>query len=288
MPDYIDWFVNRDKQYQGFLKMLARETPKTLMLVEASSEMGKTWLIQRIRHYCGENDIPAMHVDFRDRRAYDYLSLVRTARDQIGEQHFNHLTATINNFTGVNITLSNANTGSSGGVNVSGGAVNAQDIAGRDVIKDNQFYIQADSDMQRRAAEIKINDAFFFCLTELLKTKKAVAFLFDSFEDVTTEAENWLNDYLLSKMRESQLEKAIVVIAGRKVPQLGETAKAIVAKTGLDLFTEEHVKEYIVNRRKIEGLDLETVFKTSRGFPGLLAKMADAAGMGNKSDEEWL
>lgn len=287
MPDYIDWFVDREKQYQGFIKMLAHETTKSLMLIEAPAEMGKTWLIQRMRHHCGENDIPTLQIDFRDRRAHDYLSLVRSARDQIGGESFNSLTQTINNFTGVNITLTNASSGS-GQVNVAGTTVNAQEVAGRDIIKDNQFYIQTDSDMARRAAEIQINDSFFACLKEVAKTKTAIVFLLDSYEDVTAEAENWLTDHLLLKLREGQLEKVVVVIAGRKVPQLGESAKAIMAKTGLDLFSEDHVKEYILTRRKIEGLDIDTVFKTSRGFPGLLAKMADAAGMGNKSDEEWL
>ena len=113
-------------------------------------------------------------------------------------------------------------------------------------------------------------------------------FLFGTFLSFKSICIVWLNDNLLLKLREGQLEKVIVIIAGRKVLELSESAKAIMAKTGLDLFTEDHVKEYIVARRKIEGLDLATVFKTSRGFPGLLAKMADAAGMGSKSDEEWL
>ncbi|MEK7276994.1 MAG: hypothetical protein AAB427_06565 [Chloroflexota bacterium] len=287
MPDYVDWFVDRDKQFQGFLKMLARETPKSIMLVESPSDMGKTWLLQKMRHHCAGNGVPVLYVDFRDRRPYDYLSLVRLARDQMGGGHFNPLTAAINSFTGVNITLSTA--GGSGGVSVGDGATaQAQDIAGRDIIKDNQFFIQADSDVSRRAAEIQINDSFFACLAALLEEKKNAVFLFDSYEEVAPEAEAWLRDNLLFRARENQLAGVVVIIAGRKVIEPGTEEKEYVARTGLDLFTEEDVREYISGRRKITELDLQTVIKTSGGMPGLLAKMADVAAIDKQSDAEWL
>jgi hypothetical protein len=290
MPDYIDWFVNREKQYQGFQKMLAGETPKSVMVVEAPADMGKTWLIQKMRHYCGENSLPALSVDFRDRRPHDYLSLVRLARDQMGAEFFNPLTTTINNFTSVNVQITTG--GGGGGVTVntadSSSAQVGGDVAGRDIIKDNQFFIQADSDIARRAAESQINDAFFAGLTQLVAAKSHAVFLFDSCEDITTEADRWLKDYLLARVPAGTLAKAIIVLAGRKTPELGETLKEYVARTGLDLFTEDHVKEYIVDKRKITGLDLATIYKTSGGQPGLLAKMADVAGLDTEKDEDWL
>lgn len=292
MPEYVDWFVNRAKQFLGFQKMLARETPKAVMLIEAPAEMGKTWLIQWMRHHCREHDVPAMHVDFRDRRAYDYLSLVRLARDQMEARYFNPLTEVINRFTAVDVNIALQSTRPARPVDVrvgdisdiSGGEVI---VAGGDVIKDNEFYIQADSEMARRAAEIRINDAFFACLATLLK-EGPVVFLFDSYEDVTPEAEHWLRDHLLLRMSEGQLPNALVVIAGRQTPDLGAAIKPLVAKTGLDLFSEEYVREYIVERRGIEDLDLETIIKTCGGFPGLLAKMADVALMDAQDDDDWL
>ncbi|MBI4771028.1 MAG: hypothetical protein HY784_11635 [Chloroflexi bacterium] len=290
MPDYVEWFVNREKQYQGFEKMLTGGTPKSIMIVEAPADMGKTWLIQKMHHYCEENHIPAMYVDFRDHRAYDYLSLVRRARDQMGIEYFNPLTAAINSFTNVNITFSTA--GGAGSVNISevsgSASIEAQDVAGRDIIKDNQFYIQADSEMARRAAEIQINDAFFACLKKVLEGKGRAAFLFDSYEDITTEADRWLRDYLLPHISGGELPDTVAVIAGRTAPAVDAQLKQYVARTGLDLFTEEHVQEYIRDRRKIDGLDLSTVFKTSGGYPGLLAKMADVAMMDTQNDDDWL
>ena len=293
MSDYVNWFVNREKQYHGFLKMLAHETPKAIMLIEAPADMGKTWLIQTMRHHCDQNGVPAMHIDFRDRRPYDYLSLVRRARDQMGASYFNPLTETINNFTSVNINLAAGS--SSGGVkfgdidvrDLTDSSLHIQEIAGGNIVKDNQFHIQADSDTARRAAEIRINDAFFACLATL-REKGPVVFLFDSYEEVTPEAEYWLCDHLLLQMNEEQLSNTLVIIAGRKTPDLGAALKPLVAKTGLDLFLEEHVREYIVDRRQIKGLDVETIVKTCGGFPGLLAKMADLASMDAQDDDDWL
>ena len=84
MPDYIDRFVDRDKQFQGFLKMLARETRKSIMLIESPADMGKTWLLQKMRHHCAGNGVPVLYVNFRDHRRYDCLSPVRLARDPMG------------------------------------------------------------------------------------------------------------------------------------------------------------------------------------------------------------
>lgn len=289
MPDNLDWFVNREKQYQGFLKMLARETPKTIMLIEAPGDMGKTWLIQKLQRYCSDSHIAAMHVDFHDRRPHDYLSLVRQSRDQLGAAAFNQLTITINSFTAVNINLATGGTG--GGIHVETSSATVTvggDMAGRDIIKDNQFYVQADSEVARRAAEIQINDAFFACLTKLVEAQGRAAFLFDSYEDITPDAEAWLRDYLLVHLHDQQPPNTLLIIAGRKIPELGADYKDLVARTGLDLFTADHVREYIEVRRKITGLDLGTLFKTSGGQPGLLAKMADVASMATRSDDDWL
>jgi hypothetical protein len=298
MPDYVDWFVNREKQYQGFQKMIAGETSRSIMLVEAPADMGKTWLIQRMRHLCDEQKVASVYVNFRDRRAHDYLSLVRVARDQLSAEQFNHLTQTINNFTNVNINIMGG--GQSRGVNVGDLSaaqgnvnLNLQEVAGGSIIKDNvirdnQFYIQGDSDVARRAAEIQINDAFFSCLSEVLKSGPVV-FLFDSYEDVTKEADQWIRDYLLTRLSDGALGRTLVIIAGRTAPELSGDLKQLIAKTGLTLFTEDHVKEYIQTKRKLSGLDLGTIFKTSGGYPGLLAKMADVAAMDDDAeDEDWL
>ncbi len=293
LKEYIAWFVNREKQTQGFLKMLAGDTPKTIMAIEAPAEMGKTWTIQRMRHECSLREVPNAHFDFRDRRPWDYLAIVRQARDQLGASYFNRLTETINASTGVNIQLSSSP--GAGGVDLSvateGGQVSDSqievgDVAGRDIIKDNFFYIQADSDTTHRAIEGRITDAFFTCLVDLVQEKPAV-FFFDSYEDVTEEASRWIQTQLLARIRDGQLSNVTVILAGRKFPEFDRSSwRHCLAPTGLDAFKLEHVTEYIIDRRGLINLDLDTILKTSGGHPGLLGKMADIASLELEDDDK--
>ncbi len=294
LREYIAWFVNRQKQTQGFLKMLDGETPKTIMAIEAPAEMGKTWTIQRMRHECSLRQVPCAHFDFRDRRPWDYLSIVRHARDQMGAAHFNLLTQVINASTGVNIQLSGS--GGPGGVALNleqvtqteGGEIKIQEVAGRDIIKDNFFYVQADSETSRRAIEARITDAFFTCLSDLTQQGPVVLF-FDSYEEVTAEADRWIQSQLLARIRDGQLERVIVIMAGRDLPEFDRSSwRHCMAFTGLEVFDVQEITEYIVEKRGLKDLDLETIIKTSGGHPGLLGKMADIASLELEQDEDWL
>jgi hypothetical protein len=297
MKEYVAWFVDREKQTQGFLKMLRGETgDKTIMAIEAPAEMGKTWTVQRMRHECSVQGVPNAHFDFRDRQPWDYLAIVRQARDQMGAPHFNLLTQTINESTGVNIQLSSG--AGTGGVELAVGTQGGQisdsqiqvgDVAGRDVIKDNFFYVQADSDTTRRAIKARVTDAFFICLAGLIQEKPA-AFLFDSYEEVTEEADHWIQSQLLARIRDGQLPGVIVVLAGRKLPKWDRSSwRHCLAATGLDPFEMQHITEYIVEKRGLTTLDVETILRTSGGHPGLLGKMADIASLELDEDvDDWL
>ena len=105
MSKYLDWFVDRKKQYDGFLKMVGRGTPKQIMFVEAEADMGKTWLIQHLCHECRTQQIPFARFDFSGRRPLDYLAMVRHARDELGPAHFNPMTEIINAATGVTVRI---------------------------------------------------------------------------------------------------------------------------------------------------------------------------------------
>jgi len=304
MADPMEWFVNRLKQLQGFQKMLRGETDKCIMAIRAPAEMGKSWLIQRMRQECGAANLPTLYIDFRDRRPYDGLTIVRTARDQMGAAAYNALTQTINDLTGVNIQLSTSGAPAgaprfAGGaqVNIGGPQANlagAQvtvsdvDVAGGDIIKDNYFYVQADSGTARRAVEIRITDAFFACLIASAAPEKKCIFLFDSYEGVTEEADRWLRDNLLARLRDKQLANVIAIIAGRTTPDFGDEWKARLASTGLDPFTQDDVTDYLTNKRKVTSLDVATVFKTCGGRPGLLSQMVELATMGTEKAEDWL
>lgn len=296
MSDQLSWFVDRLKQLHGFLKMARGETDKRVMVICAPIGMGKTWLIHRMRQESQQMGLPTLHVDFRDRRAWDYLMLVRAARDQMGAVNFNALTQTINECTGVNVQLTlNAPApgsiviGAQGGSTAGNVTVNvAGDLVAGHVIKDNLFYVQADSPTVRQAIEVRITDAFFACLAQLASPQKRAVFLFDSYEEVTEEADRWLRDQLLARLRDGRLVNALAIIAGTRTPQLGPEWKPTLASTGLEPLTLDDVADYILNKRRLEGIDVATAFRMSGGLPGLLSQMADLAAVESGQDEDWL
>ncbi|MEM7532488.1 MAG: hypothetical protein AAF639_09945 [Chloroflexota bacterium] len=298
MPEYLDWFVDRAKQYDGYLQMVDRQTAKQIMQIEAPENMGKTWLLMNKRHASQRRSIPVAMFDFRDRRPWDYLTLVRQARDQLGPAAFNKLTAEINKSTNVNLQINadpSSSESSSVDINLAteGGeiqesSIEVGDVAGRDIVKDNFFYIQADSPTARRAIEIRITDAFFSCLDHL-SAEQVVAFLFDSYENVTTEADRWLQTQFLTRIRDGLLPNVVVVMAGREVPRFDRAWRSYVARTGLEPFDMRYVREYIRERRGLTQLDVDTVLLTSGGSPGLLAQMADIAAIQlDDFDDDWL
>lgn len=294
MPDYINWFVNREKQYQAFQKMIALNTPKRIMLLEAPADMGKTWVLHNMMHYCVQNTIPVVSVNFRNRYPYDYLNLIRRARDQIGPQYFEILNRTIDDVTQLTVNLHAGGASRGGGLTVQdihqGSSVDLS--VGRDYVAGNQynnpqFFVRADRDIDRRVAELKINDAFFTALKQVL-FQTPVAFLFDSFEAAPPEAEAWLREYLLLRMGERQLDGVVVIIAGQKVPSLNSSLRYLLYRPGLAPLTERDVGVYIADRRQLPDLHIPTAFKMSGGNPGLLAKMADLASMTVEDDDGWL
>jgi hypothetical protein len=294
MADPMEWFVDRIKQLAGFQKMMRGETEKSIMAIQAPAGMGKTWLIQRLRSECRANNLPTLHIDFRDRRPYDYLTIIRTARDQMGVAAFNSLTQTINEMTSVNIQLSGLPTGNTQ-VNIGGQQVsfaNSQVSVGDvgNVIKDNNFYVQADSSTARRAVEIRITDAFFTCLAALATPDQKCVFLLDSYEDAPAEADRWLYDNLLTHLRDKLLPNTLAVLAGQKMPEFGDEWKPRLASTGLDTFSKDDVTDYLVNKRKVPTQSIGDAFNFSRGVPGMLSQMADnyLISIGATKEEEWL
>lgn len=156
------------------------------------------------------------------------------------------------------------------------------------LVTDNNAPIAVDTDSERQRAEQQINEAFFENLATLLADKSQIVLLFDSYEEANVEAERWIRDQLLVRLRDGQLQELTVIVTGRKTPDLSDlNIKPLLVETQLDPFTEEHVREYLEVRRKITGLDLRTVTLTSGGVPGELALMADRALAKLQADDDF-
>ncbi len=99
-----DYFVNQERKFLGFQKLLRPETRQAVMLIQATKDMGKTWLAGRMQHHCQEPsvDLPAVYVDFRNPKQdhHNFLGLVRLIRQQLNQPaYFNQLNEIINSFS---------------------------------------------------------------------------------------------------------------------------------------------------------------------------------------------
>lgn len=291
MESIVIDFVNREAEYMGFQRTLTEDIQRSVRLLVAPEGMGKSYLLRRMRLLAIEKGIPVALIDFRDRYAFDHLLLTRFIRDQFASPLFNPLTAIINQLTQPRLTLATA--AGDGGVTVSDikdSTITADTIVGRDLIKDNQFFVNSESEVTRRAAEVTINDSFFACLAAYLaaQTGKRLVLLIDSFEDVTTEGERWFRTEYLRRLGSPELKGLVTIIAGRTPPDVPESVQSFVGRSDLKVFTEAHVREYIEVKKQLPGLDIATIYRTSGGLPGFLAKMAlTAAGAASGKDDEW-
>lgn len=282
MSNIAKLFVNREKQTAGFLKMMEGGTPKRVMLIEAGGGLGKSWTIEFMRAECQRRSIPNVEIDFSDGVVYDFLNVLRRARDSFGASLFNAFTQAINEVTQPTLRIESAASSSNAAINFGQGNtfteanVAVGDVAGGNIIKDNSFVINADSAVIRQALQDRLTVAFFDSLSALT-AKGPVCFFFDTYDKVTLEAEGWIVSQLLPRLRDGQLTNVVVVITGRSVIKLDSTWDGLVARTGLDLLKMEHVSEYLVNRcgLKDEPSVINALFQASTGQPQLLAMLAE-------------
>jgi hypothetical protein len=268
-PKVLKWFVNRDTQRRIFLAMMAQQVQKQIMLVEAPTHMGKTWLVNWLYGHCCAGEVPVAHFDFDllARRPLDYLTWARQARDQLGAAHFGEMTELINRSTGPQ----------RGSVQASGRGdleekPDGDDRAGHD----NLGTVTAESSKVRKTIRTNIEDAFFRCL-QRLSHDQTVVFLFDAYERAGSEAAE-LVDELLLRIRLDRLPQVLVVVAGQQVPQLDEEdfGAFLVPKdrTVLQLFSEEDVIEYL-RRRELSDLDPVEIHRRANGHPRRLSLVVE-------------
>ena len=353
-------FVNQERKFLGFQKMLRPETRQAVMLIQATKDMGKTWLAGRMQDHCTEPTInlPAVYFDFRNPKQdhHDFLGLIRLIRQQLDQPaYFNQLNEIINNYSdgsatavsglgllrqnivtsfnldeirgicldiGINYEELSGETLSTRAISLVSycqrrqllttltsrcaelrprvawwdgldayrpGTPKAAQPANDAITEDNMGILRTDSDADQTRIERQINDAFFAALADLLADRAPVVLLIDSYEAIKPDADRWLRQELLTRLRDSQLNELVLIITGRQTPDLSDlNMNNLLVKTQLEPFDEAIVREYFEERRKVTlGLDWRTVLVTSGGVPGALAMMADHAMATSSADDDF-
>lgn len=293
-------FVDRLRQLERFRKSLEGSSGRKVILITAGPGMGKSWLLRRFAQEATARGTRTVLIDFSDGQAYDVLTLVRRFRDALGPEHFNQLTAAINEATAPRLVLSDSGDGARGaGIDFSGaqlGDVSLGDVAGRNIIKDNLFIVQTDNPLLLQAIEDRVTQAFFACLEAVVEAEQAL-FLFDSYERTSPDGERWVGSAadrwitreLLGRIRDGKLTNCLAVLAGRRLPPFDAEWGAVVGQLPLDLFAVADVAQYLRENRGLANLtdsEVQTLFAAVQGNPQLLGIIGDNLEQAARPNEE--
>ncbi|NJN18589.1 MAG: hypothetical protein HC822_21190 [Oscillochloris sp.] len=291
--------MDRLRQLDRFRRSLEGASDRRIILISATAGMGKSWLLNQFAYEARQHNAPVALIDFSDSQAYDVLALVRRFRDSLGAEHFNRLTAEINDATAPRIVFNDSGPAGGGvavGDNVQAGDIRIGDVAGRNIIKDNLFIVQSDNPLLIQALEDRITQVFFQCLQDLVVQQRAL-FLFDTYESnsqsseswVASKADRWIMRELLSRIRDGQLPNTVVVLAGRRLPEFGVEWGKVIGRLELELFTIEDVGQYLRENRGLANLsdqDVQTLYNAVQGNPQLLGIIGDNLEQTNRATDE--
>jgi hypothetical protein len=138
------WFIDRDRERKKFQKILNGTNSQRIMTIRGGPGIGKTWLINHFRYECSCQQLPYALVDFSARsQGYNYLEVLRSIRDALGPHYFNDFTDLVNQYfihSNPFQSFGNAPSSSSVDIHSSPRESTIDNIAGRDIIRDNHFY----------------------------------------------------------------------------------------------------------------------------------------------------
>lgn len=184
--------ANRTKEVQLFNQIVQGSFAKRILLIEAQSGLGKTWLLARFKHALPTNTL-CVQVDLKSaQRGIPYI--FSCVRSRLGEERFSRLNAAVQQYL-------------SSGVEVSDTTM---------IGKDNQLSVVLSNvdESTRNFRLTELREAFFH---DLRKIPQKLVFLFDSYDKAPTELADWLGGEFLGGVVETH--KLIVVIAGQRIPQ---------------------------------------------------------------------
>ncbi|MGP1386956.1 MAG: hypothetical protein ACTS2F_25590 [Thainema sp.] len=182
-------FANRKKEVQLFLNMVQGKHPARIFLIEATSGMGKSNLLNKFRRECPKS-IHQVSLNLRCAEiGLPYL--FNTIQNDIGQKNFPHFQQELHRLL-------------SGSINFSGNQMEGEQTI--------QIALNIDETI-RNFRLMKLQDAFFLDLAILYQP---ITILIDSFEEGIDEVKNWIEGEFLKKA--SKIPGLTVVVAGQIVP----------------------------------------------------------------------
>jgi len=288
----IESFVDREREKRLFQSLLGGGRGKRIMTMQAGAGMGKTWLISNFQRECSRRRIPCALIDFSSSRVCDYIAILRSMRDSLGAEHFNSFTTLVNQYySRPNLPWRETDVADSSSVEISGSTLDSsriESVAGHDIIRDN-FIVFAGPSLPPHIIRDRLTTEFRRCLIAFVNSLSigdCVVWLFDSFEKADPETRDWLRDEFLCKIREGEVNRLVVVIAGQEVLHLAMEWNHVALRCSLEPFSPQDYHDYLrVKRFPLPKENIRALHRRFQGRPLDLAVWVDSAIPNN---EEWL
>lgn len=282
-PRLVGKFVDRDREVEQFLAMLRGDDPHCILLLNGDSGVGKTWLIDVLRHQCSLKEVHAARIDFSSTKTYDFLALCREIRDALGAEVFKPLTDKLNWCTTIGYQLALKWRGNERSVSKSGDWLanleyegNIADLTCEDRL--NEFLLPNLSRIQVGNALAKqlAADAQILAAEQ---NRRPVTF-FDDVDAADEETRQWLREDLLPAIaadaNNTGRKWMITVLAVKNEFLIGNEWRHVVRRLDIGNLTRKDVESYGRNHGINDPMSLITAWVLSKeGSPHLLGQVLE-------------
>ncbi len=218
--------IDFEDQRHAFQRMLDESPAKRLMFIKAAGGRGKSSLLRMLAFYCEQQGIPYCRIDAGG-QPYDqpHFTLAVAICDQLGLSPL-HLAQALQYLSAYK----------------SEGEIDDPYVASQIVAA---VSVTHDSLRQRHVRE-RLKSAFLADLSHLAEQKGRVVCLFDGFERLSAEEEEWLLDTLLKSVVTGKLPHVVIVTAGHRWPTINkwEWEQGAHLLEDLPKMSADHIKSY--------------------------------------------
>ncbi|MDM0032828.1 AAA family ATPase [Variovorax sp. J22P271] len=279
-------FVDRSAEMSSFVDVLDTGEPP-IMVVSAESGMGKTSLLMRMVHESSLRSLRRAEIVWSDTNVYDYMTVMRRMRDDLGAEHFGAFTDLVNYYTDanyqprldINVNLQGGTIDVAKAAQISGSSVG--DMAGV-ILRDNMIvYHRSDIAVPIEVRREQLTARFLEGLAGLSKDETIVLF-FDAIEKMSDLTHQWLWDQLLKPVVAGALPGVRAVVLGQRPLPADRDLAAFVKGVRLEPLGRDDIDAYIAKRADGMGLsdstrmELATLLAAmTRGRPTDVASAVD-------------
>ncbi len=211
--------IDRIKEDGLFREMLGGRGRAHVLLIQAQSGMGKSYLLDKWWEDC--EGLPRGRVNLK-LMTYSVTEILGELCQCLSSERFNRYYERCQEFarqSGINIERS---TFLNSPIEASLAGVDSE---------------------QRKLRRQLLTDAFFADLTGLVSGSQSAVLLFDTYETASDEVKDWISGLFLTRVYRHR--GLVVVIAGREIPQVDRDWSDLCLHQTLTKLEKDHLREYV-------------------------------------------